>query len=149
MSAGAFTLFQRGILRLLDGTIDLDSHSLKAVLTTSAQALSGGFTGASGDCRYADLTAELATANGYTAGGVALTGVSLAIAGSYVKFTANPISWSLTNSITFKYLAIYDDTAANKNLLCFVDMDTGGGSVSPGAGPLSVTPDANGIIRAI
>lgn len=146
---GAFTLFTRGLLRIEDATVDLDTHALKAVLLTSAQALTAAFVGTSTDCRYSDLTAELATANGYTVAGVALAGVTLSISGVFVKFTANPISWTLTGAgVTFKYLVIYSDTAANKNLICFCDMDTGGGSVSPVAGALTVTPDTNGIFRS-
>jgi len=149
MPVGSFTLFQQGLMRWQDGTIDPDSHTLKAVLCTSSQALSSTFVGSSGDCRYADLTAERTTANGYTVGGVTLTGVALSIASTFVKLTSSVWSWTLTGGgITYKYLVIYDDTSANKNLLAFVDMDTGGGSISPGTGTLQYTPDSNGIVRS-
>jgi hypothetical protein len=46
--------------------------TIKAVLTTSTQAITRTFTGSSGNARYTDLTNELGTASGYTAGGVAL-----------------------------------------------------------------------------
>lgn len=147
---GAFILFQRGLLHLQDANVDLDAGGLKAVLLTSAQAMTNAFVGASADCRYADLTGELATANGYTVGGVTLAGVVLSITGGYVKFSSNPISWTLTGAgVTFKYLVIYDNLSTNKNLICFTDMDTAGGNVSPIAGALTVTPDGNGIFRSI
>lgn len=77
MSAGTPTLFIPAKKKLLTGGFNISADALKAALTSSTQALSVGFTGASGDARYADLTAELATGNGYTAGGQALAAVVL------------------------------------------------------------------------
>lgn len=145
---GDFVVFDYGILNMQDAEIDLTNGSLKAVLLGSAQALTKAFVGASGDCRYSDLTAELATLNGYTVGGALLANKTLVVTGGFIKFSCDPISWTLTGTITFKYFGIYDDASPNKNLLCFCDMDTSGGSVSPTTGILQVTPHVNGIFRS-
>lgn len=148
MAIGSWTWFDRALLKIGDGTIRLDSHTFNMVLLTSAQALTAGFVGGSGDARYADLTAELTTANGYTVGGVALTAQSLARVGTSAVGFNGTAAWTPTGAgLVFKYAAIRDVTAANGDLVSFVDLDTTGGSVTAtNVGPLQFTPSANGIV---
>lgn len=146
MAQGLPTWFEAASEKYARGTIDLDSHTFKAVLLGSAQALTAGFAGGSGDCRYADLTAELATANGYTAGGLALTGVTISRTAGVNLWTASNLSWTLSAPITFKYLGIYDDTATNDDLLCFMDLDVGGTTVTASMSPLVFIPPVTGIL---
>jgi hypothetical protein len=144
---GNFTLFDAALAKIMNaaGPINLTSGTIKAVLTTNSQALSHSFVGASGNARYADLTAELATASGYTNGGVALSGLSIAGASNLWYWTAAPWSWTLSGSIVFKYCVLFDFAATNKDLLAFVDMDTGGTNITAVAGALQYTPGASGI----
>src|SRR5258706_9332685 len=74
---GPFKVFNRAKLKVLDATLSLKNDAFKAVLCASTQSLDETFTGSSADCRYADLTAELATANGYANGGLAAASVTL------------------------------------------------------------------------
>lgn len=76
MASGTPFLFSAAKRKLMVGSFDLAADSLKAMLCTSAQALSAGFVGASGDARKGDLTGEV-SGTGYTAGGQALTGVTV------------------------------------------------------------------------
>lgn len=144
---GPFTWFNRGKLKYANGVINLESHTLKAALLSEVQAMSAGFVGASGDCRYSDLTNQIANGNGYTTGGVALTNVAISLSGSNAKFTADPIQWTFTVAKQTKWVAIYSDTAANKDLLCFADFDTDGASnfIGPN-GIFIITPAAGGIL---
>ena len=73
MAAGNWTVFNRAKLKLANGTFDLDTNTFKMALTTSSQALADTFAGTSTDCRYADLTAEVASGGGYTTGGKTLS----------------------------------------------------------------------------
>jgi len=139
MPIGTWTWFDKSLEKV--DTLNLLTDTLKIVLTSSSQALSRTFVGASGDCRYSDLTAELTTAGGYTAGGQTLTGPSSSRSSNVVTVAYNNPSWVISSSITFKYAAIVDDTLANDNLLAFLDTDTGGGSstVDPAGSPLAFT----------
>jgi hypothetical protein len=140
---GPWTAFYKAKLKTLNGTVNLSSDTVHIVLCTSSQALTAAFTGTSGNAQYSDLTAELATANGYTNGGQALTSVTLTLTSATVTYNSANASWTLTGSITFKYAVIVDWTTSNKDLLFYCDMDTGGGSVSPAALPMQI--QMNGI----
>lgn len=146
MPVSNWTPFRIGAEKFAKAIIDLDSHTFKLALTGSAQALSETFTGASTDCRYSDLTAELPTAGGYTIGGVTLSGLLVSRVANLITWSSSNASWSLSSSLVFKYAVIYDDSNANKDLICFSDMDTGGGTVTASISPLtfSLTP---GILR--
>ena len=124
--------------------LNLGTDAFQAVLTTSAQALTAAFTGTSGAARYSDLTSELATANGYTAGGAALTSVTFTETSGILTWNSANITWTLTGSITFKYMALYDNTAGTKDLVSYCDFDTSGGSITPTSGPLVMV--INGIL---
>jgi hypothetical protein len=145
MAAGAFTVFNLARPKLANGTFDLDSNTYKIALTTSSQAIAANFAGTSTDCRYSDLTNEVANGSGYTTGGVTLASVTWAGSAGTVTFDAADAAWTLSAGITFKYGIIYASSVTNSPLLAFFDADTGGGSVSPLAGTLTIQFNASGI----
>lgn len=149
MAAGPFTWFNQALLKIANNTMPLSGTGFYAALTTSTQALTAGFNGTSGNCQYSDLTAEVATGNGYTLGGLALTGESLTRSTNVVTWTCDSIQWTITSTgIAVRYLVIYDNSAANKDLLCFCDLDpTAGGNLTVSAGPLWVTPAGTGVLK--
>lgn len=145
MAAGNFTVLNIAKKKLVDGTFDLDTHTWKAALVTSAQALSETFAGTSTDARYSDLAAEVANGNGYTTGGATLSGVSLTRTTGTVTFTTSAPSWP-SSTFTAKYIVVYSNTDTNKGILGFMDLDTGNASgVSPSNGTLTVTWNASGM----
>lgn len=143
MALGSFTWFDKALIKIANGTISLTGTNFKAVLATFSQPMSKSFAGSSGAAKYSDLTAELATANGYTNSGLAMSGFGLVASGSSVTWSSAAMSWTLTGAgLTFRYLIIYDNSGATKDLLCFLDMDTSSGSnITVAAGPLVVTPN--------
>lgn len=149
MAVGDYFLFDRALKKLIDGTINLETMAVNAILTTNAQAIDKTFLGSSGDARYADLTAELTTANGYTVGGVALSNVVISRPTALIsQLTSDPWGWTVTgSSITFKYSILYVAGATNDDLLMVADLDDSGGSITALPNPLGFTPGANGLLR--
>lgn len=151
MAQGPFFIMDRAILKLQDGTINPSTHTIKAVLCGSSQTLSRTFVGTSTDCRYADLTDQLSTANGYTSGGNSITMTLSRSATNVAKITSSAFTWTITSTgIIFKYIVLYDDTATNKDILAYCDMDDTSTSttVAASAGTLTITPNASGIYTA-
>ena len=114
MAAGSWIPFNIAKLKLANGTFDLDTQTFKMALTTSAQALAATFAGTSTDCRYADLTAEVANGNGYTTAGKTLSCTWTRATGT-VTFDCDDQAWT-SSTITCKYAVIYADNA-NDDLL--------------------------------
>ena len=143
MAAGSWTVFNIAKKKLADGTSDLNTNTYKMALTTSAQALATTFVGTSTDCRYSDLTNEVANGNGYTTGGKTLAATWVQSVGT-ITFDVDDQAWT-SSTITARYAVIYDDTTANKNLLCFCLLDSTPADVSTTAGTLTVTINASGV----
>lgn len=120
--------------------IDLDSDTIKVML------LANTYTPNLNAHKYkSDLTGEVA-GTGYTAGGVALSGVAVSydVASSSFIFDANDVSWP-GSTITAAYAVIYDSTPATdatRPLIALVDF---AGNQSTTAGTLSIVWDATGI----
>lgn len=140
MAAGTFTILNTAKKKLVDGTFDLDTHTWKVALLTTAVSLSASTTVDT----YAEITSQV-TGTGYTTGGATLSGVTVT-GTSTVTFDANDVTWS-ASTITAKYAVIYSDTATSKDILGYVDLDTASGSatVSSTAADFTITWNASGI----
>lgn len=140
MAASAFTILNTAKKKLVDGTFDLDTQTFKVALHTAAVSL----TAATTVDTYAEITSQV-TGTGYTAGGATLSGVTLT-GTSTITFDANDVTWS-ASTITAKYAVIYSDTASNKDILGYVDLDNASGSatVSSTAADFSINWNASGI----
>ena len=77
---------------------------------------------------YGDLTNEHANANGYTTGGVAITGVTFSQTSGTATFDCNDPTWAASGgSIVARYCVIYRNATVNgivKPLLCVCLLDT-------------------------
>ena len=146
MAAGNFTLFNRAKLKLANGTFNLATGTFRMILTTAGTALSATFVGAtSSDCRYTDITTPGAevTGTGYTATGKLLTATWTQATGT-MTFDVDDQAWTASTISGAKYAVIYS-TNTNSDLLCFVDLETGGGTVSTTSGTLTVTINPSGV----
>lgn len=137
-----FTLVDEFIFNQGNGAIDLDSHTFKAVLSNTT------FDGHA-VTQLADIT-EIASANGYTTGGVTLTSVTWAETGSGTgvwQWSAADFSWTATGGpIVFRYVLIYDDTSTGDKLVGY--WDAGAATTIPSGFVLTIDIGATGIFRA-
>lgn len=134
MAAGTWTLTNSARTNLLNGTFDIDSDSYKVALFTSASNIGATST------TYAGVTSEVASANGYTTGGIA---VVLALAGTTsvaVTFTSNPVWTASGGSITGRFAVLYEVAG---NVLAFVLLDSTPADVTATTGN-TLTIDSDG-----
>lgn len=141
-AAGKWKLYNTAKKYLADGTFDLDSHTFKVALFTSSSNCD-----TLTNSQLSTLTNQVAGANGYTTGGQTLTSVTWTQSGGTVTFdSADPVWTASGGSITARFAVIYDDTAANDELLCVCLLDTAPADVTATAGnTLTIQMNASGI----
>lgn len=104
MPVGTFNLYTSFKNKLGDGTYDLDTNTFKVMLVTSAYTPSLAHT------TKANITNELATANGYTAGGATLANVQY----TGGAWDANNVVWTASGgSLTARYFVVYQSGTFN------------------------------------
>ena len=122
---GTFTAFDTTTLWEADGTDLLKaSNTFKMALFTSAAAL----TAASGAGLYGGLTNEVANGNGYTTGGVTLTGYSISGTGTTtITFTGPSPSWTAsgTGIPAWRWMVIYASGTLNGHVNPCVGFELG------------------------
>lgn len=111
-------------------TGNLAGFTLNSLLSNTVKVclLSSAYVPSMAHLNYTDLTEELPTANGYTIGGLTLTGKS--ITGNIFK-ADNP-SWVATGTLVAFYWVLYDDSGT-KPLIAYGELNNNSGS------PLNVT----------
>jgi len=94
---------------------NLGSDTLKFLLTYSAPSLS--------NTQKSDISGELSTANGYTAGGATVTITSSAQSSGLYTLIASDVTWTASggNIGPFRYAVLYNDTATNDELIGYID----------------------------
>jgi hypothetical protein len=142
--AATFTFYNSFSETVADGTIDLDTHTFKVMLVSSAYTFSAAHT------VKTDITNELSTANGYTAGGATLGSVTWNRSSGVTTFDAADTTWNASGgSITARRAIIYDDTAANDDLVASILLDNTPADVTATAGnPLTLQWNASGIFTS-
>lgn len=149
MASGKWKLYDFAKKYIGDGTHDMDATAnwtcALFLSTSNCNTLSVG-TGV-----YGDLTNEHANANGYTTGGVALTGETWTRSGGTLTFDANDPSWTASGgSIIARFAVIYANATLNgivKPLLCVSLLDTTPADVTATNGnTFPITLNTSGII---
>lgn len=98
MAAGAFIIPNKAKLNLLNATnlLGANAANFKLALVGSGWTPDNSDTG---NEVWGDVSAnEIANGNGYTTGGLALTGVTLTQAGGTAKFTSSAAQWTASGA---------------------------------------------------
>lgn len=144
MAAGAFTVYSNAAFEMSKGSFDLSTDTYIIALLTGSYSPQPNT-----DSTWANVSSyELPTGNGYTQGGATLGSISNTLSGATVTFTSAAPSWT-GFSATFKYAAIVRRASGTLQstdlLLCYVDCNTSGGTITGDGGTLTITPNAAGI----
>lgn len=121
----AFNKFNSFVEALAEKVHNLGSDTLKVMLTNTAPVATNSVK--------ADLT-EISAGNGYTAGGNTASVTSSAqTSGTYKLVLGDPATWTASGGSIgpFRYAALYNDTATNKELIGWWDY---GSSITLAAG---------------
>lgn len=151
MPAGTFTMYDKALLNAYNTTALLDpANTFKWTLHTSAYVPS-----VSAHEVYVDLTNELATGFGYTAGGVTLGSDGLTLAGGAVKFTGAAAAWTAAGGSipAWRYAVLRVSGTKNGKVDPIVGYflgDTAPADVpaTTDTNTLTITPNASGIVAA-
>ncbi len=129
-----YTSFKRDIQ---NGTIDLDTDTVKCALVTST------YTPSAAHAKFSEITNEV-TGGGYTAGGATMT-CTVSNSGTIGVFDASDVTWG-TATITARAAVIYKatGTATTSPLVCYVDF--GSDKVASG-GDFTISWNASGIVN--
>lgn len=147
MAAGKWKVYENAKKYLADGTFDMDNASLGLQMalflsTSNAETLSNSL--------YGDLTNEHANGNGYTTGGIALTGETWTQTGGTATFDCDNVVWTASGgSIVARFAVIYCNATVNsivKPLLCVSLLDTTPANVTATDGnTLTIAIHASGV----
>jgi len=128
MAANAWAFYDSYSEALGDGTIDLDTDTLKIALflaASNAQTVT--------QATFASLTNEL-VATGYTAGGDTPGGVTWAQTSGTATLDLADNVWTFSAGATFRVAVLYSSTASGNDLICFSLLDNTPGDIVIGAG---------------
>ena len=108
-----YTKFQQFVEDLAHGVHNFDSDTIKVALSSAGNAPS-----ASADAVLGDITTIAAPA----VNSVTLTKSSSGQTSGTYKYIPNDLTMTASGSVgPFRYVIIYNDTAANDPLICFFD----------------------------
>lgn len=121
----SISLYNHTAARILDGSFAVaDSYKVKLLTAATFDATNTTLAGTGGT--------EVASGNGYTTGGKALTNVTVTtVTTNDAIFDADDVTWNATGTLTASYGILYNATDTNSPPVAFIDF---GGSQSAGAG---------------
>lgn len=135
-------LYAKAILSIANKEADLNTDALKVALFTSTLSITQATDAYFDAAPY--TSNEVANANGYATGGVALGSPTIATAALVFTFDGADVSWTVTGAgFTYRYAIVYDSTpGASKPLIAWQDFGT---DVTAVAGTHTIAWNASGI----
>jgi len=153
MAAGAFVIPNLAKLNLFNATSILSANTanFRLALVTSSYTPNN----ATDELWAAASSAEIANGNGYTTGGIALTGVSLSQTSGTVTFTSSSAVWTASGSgiPAWRRAVLYYLGTLNSKVNPMVAHFLGDGTnidfpLTTSGNTLTFTPNAAGILTA-
>lgn len=127
---------------IMDGTIDLDTDTIKVALLNSSHTQDQDTYD-----YFNDVSANEVTGTGYTAGGATITTPSVTQnnTDNVGVFDGDDVTWA-SSTITARYACIYKSTgvASTSPIIAILDF---GSDQSSSAGDFTIAWGANGILR--
>lgn len=110
----AYVKFYSFVEAMAEKVHNLGSDTLKVMLSNSAPAQTNTVK--------ANIT-DISAGNGYTAGGTAITITSSAQSSGTYKLVGSDVVFTASGGSIgpFQYVVVYNDTATNKELICYYD----------------------------
>jgi len=144
MAAAAWTIYNEFKATLGLKALNLNTDTIKMALFKST---SNAGSASLATAQYATLTNETTNANGYTTGGVTLGSVAYSQAAGVATFTVGTGSWTASGgTIVCRFCVLYDNTATNKDLICYTTLDSTPADITVLNGQtLNVTINASGV----
>ncbi len=133
MAAGNWVLLNDFKLNTYKKLIHLGTDTIKVGLATSASNLASTLTPSG----YTDVTNELSTSGGYTAGGATVASPTLTGGGatSTITWDTDNVSWTGSGGgFTARFAFIYSDTASGKQVIAYCLLDSTPADVTVAAG---------------
>lgn len=128
---------------LVNGDINLVTDTLKIILVSSTYT-----PDIDAHQFYSQITNEIVTGGGYTAGGVALTGQAVItdLSNDRAALDANDVTWASATITAARAAVIYKDTGtpATSKLITYIDF---GADKSSSGGDFTLAWDVTGILR--
>lgn len=143
MAAGNWIIYNDFIASSYKKVFNLSSDTIKCILVTSS---SNAINKALVSAQYANVTNELSTSGGYTAGGATAGSPTVTGGGATATITFDTANVSWTGSgggFTARALVMYDDTATNKDLIAYFLLDSTPADVTVSAGVTMTVSIAN------
>ena len=151
--AALFKWYDRACLYMPNGTYEAGSPQISiAAQPVTVALLTSTYTFAATHVVYSDLTNELTTTGGYTAGGQALAGITLVQSSTVTNFDANDTVWTASGGgiAAFRYAAIYLNATLNsvvKPLLGIIDNNGSDVPATTAPNTLTIVWNATGVFQ--
>jgi hypothetical protein len=148
-----FKWYDRACLYALNGTYEAGSPQISlAAQPITVALLTSTYTFAATHNVYGDLTNELTTTGGYTAGGAAVGGLAYTQSSTVSNLTGNSVVWTASGGgiAAFRYAAIYINATLNgvtKPLIALIDNNGADVPATTAPNTLSVVWNATGILQ--
>lgn len=141
MAAGPWTFTNGARTNLLSGGYGTGAGAPLGAGTWKVALLANTSNIAATSTTFAAVTGELATANGYTAGGITVTFTLTGTTSVTASFTANPVWTASGGSIVARFAVVYLSAG---NVLCYCLLDSTPADVTTTNGN-TLTVDSDGV----